>query len=73
MNEDNIAWKSDREKFKNQDREDWKSVQWLDVENQHFIVWMRTAGLPTFRKLFAAIDDQDLKAGNYTLKVHNDY
>ncbi|KAM3571406.1 hypothetical protein VYU27_006569, partial [Nannochloropsis oceanica] len=32
------------------------------VTNEHFIVWMRTAGLPTFRKLYGKID-QDLPAG----------
>jgi hypothetical protein len=33
---------------------------------------MRTAGLPTFRKLYAAINQQ-LDAGEYQLIVDNDY
>jgi hypothetical protein len=33
------------------------------VLNEHFIVWMRTAGLPTFRKLYGKID-KSLKKGD---------
>ncbi|KAI9914253.1 hypothetical protein PsorP6_004960 [Peronosclerospora sorghi] len=32
------------------------------VQDEHFIVWMRTAGLPSFRKLYGRIDS-DLAAG----------
>lgn len=44
----------------------------MDVENEHFQVWMRTALLPTFRKLWAHYDSP-LAAGNYTVKVGNNY
>jgi len=40
------------------------------VEDEHFIVWMRTAGLPTFRKLYARIDEP-LAAGTYTVQISN--
>lgn len=67
-----IAWKSDVEfKFKNQEG-DWKKKQWIDVTNQHFIVWMRTAGLPQFRKLYGVLKD-GLAAGKYTIDILNTY
>jgi hypothetical protein len=31
------------------------------VTDEHFIVWMRTAGLPTFRKLYGKIDSDFTK------------
>ncbi len=61
VNEKDIAWKADKElKYKNID----KSRQWIDMTDEHFIVWMRPAGLPNFRKLWGRITDTDLKAGS---------
>lgn len=72
INSDNIAWKSDVDfKFKNQEG-DWKKKQWHDVEDQHFIVWMRTAGLPQFRKLYGEIE-KGLDKGKYQLNIDNNY
>ena len=71
ISETNIAWESDvKYKFKN--AENWQDIQWMDVENEHFIVWMRTAGLPNFRKLWGRIEG-DLMPGNYTLWINNIY
>ncbi|GMS98397.1 hypothetical protein PENTCL1PPCAC_20572 [Pristionchus entomophagus] len=48
------------------------------LENVDFIVWMRTAGLPNFRKLWRKLDKtgayaNGLPAGDYTLIITNNY
>ena len=45
------------------------------LQNEDLIVWMRTAALPTFRKLYRRLDRKEegfgsgLPSGNYTLQV----
>ena len=75
---DNIAWSSDiTYKFKNietlpEGKKSWMDIQWHNMEDAHFIVWMRTAGLPNFRKLWGRID-MTLPPGNYYLRIVNNY
>ena len=68
-NEKNIAWKADRElKYKNGNI----SNQWINMEDEHFIVWMRPAGLPNFRKLWGRIDNMDLEKDTYVEVIIHD-
>jgi hypothetical protein len=68
----NIAWETDKDKFKLSEESEKK--QWIDVTDQHFMVWMRTAGMPNFRKLWGQIDGVTLEnKQNYTIKIANNY
>lgn len=40
-------------------------------EDEHFMVWMRTAGLPTFRKLYKRQDTNTMPAGRYRMVIHD--
>ncbi len=77
INESNIAWSSDKDlKYKRpsdpvgKNSNFYKSIQWQDVLDEHFMVWMRPAGLPNFRKLWGRIQG-DLLPGNYILSINN--
>ena len=73
LNTDNIIWESDKDKFKTstiyKDSSDFTrqtkrgddELTLPEVTDPHLIVWMRTAGLPTFKKLYAVIDE-DIKS-----------
>jgi len=72
LQKDGIAWKSDKEKkFKNP--KDVTGIRVIpDFEDEDFIVWMRTAGLPDFKKLHRIINT-DLAPGNYSFQVRNNF
>jgi len=68
--------------------EAWRKQLWeLDpedpnnngVQNEDFIVWMRTAALPNFRKLYRIVNTSSpgfrngLQAGNYSLQINYVY
>ena len=65
-----IAWSVDKDKYKNS--ENYSEHQWLNVEAERFMVWMRPAALPDFRKPWGRIE-KDLSEGNYTVIITNNY
>lgn len=73
LRKNGIAWASDvKEKFHNPPA-DAPGVRVIaDFEDEDFIVWMRTAGLPNFKKLYRIID-QDLQPGQYQVDIRNNY
>eukprot|EP01116_Phalansterium_solitarium_P004210 TRINITY_DN15136_c0_g1_i1.p1 TRINITY_DN15136_c0_g1~~TRINITY_DN15136_c0_g1_i1.p1 ORF type:complete len:321 (+),score=82.40 TRINITY_DN15136_c0_g1_i1:145-963(+) len=73
LRKDGIAWPSDMEtRFHNPSRSVPGVRVISDFEDEDFANWMRNAGLPSFRKLYRIIDE-DLPAGNYTVRIANNY
>ena len=69
VEETDIAYKKDIDLFKESDF----SEQWMNITNEHFIIWMRPDGLPNTRKLWGRIE-QDLKKGDsISINITNNY
>lgn len=46
----------------------------LGVKDEHFIVWMRLAGVPNFRKLYGRLEGKELKKGDVlTFEIHSNF
>ena len=70
VNETGIAFGKDRDLFKKNYNMD---KQWMDLTNEHFIVWMRPSGLPNPKKVWGRID-QDLESGTQIeVIINNNY
>lgn len=59
-NETEIAWKSEIEYFKNTEDLD---KQWVNMTDEHFMIWMRPSMFTDVKKLWGKIEDRDFKAG----------
>lgn len=70
VDDKNIAFDKDK-KLYNENPD--KSKQWIDMTDEHFLVWMRPAGLPNPKKLWGKIN-QDLKKGEtIDVFINNNY
>ena len=70
VDEKNIAFDKDRDLYKKNIDE---SKQWLDLTDEHFLVWMRPSGLPNPRKLWGKIDQDINKGDNVIVNINNNY
>lgn len=71
VDESGIAWDADiKMKYKNQED---MNKQWINMTDEHFIVWMRPAGLKNFRKLWGRIKTDLKKGQKITVDIENNY
>lgn len=69
VHDDDIAFERDKELFKNSDT----SKQWINIENERFLIWIRPAGLPNPRKLWGRIEQDLKKDDNISINITNNY
>jgi len=73
LRKEGIAWPSDVEKKFRNPPDGTPGIRVIpDLQDEDFIVWMRTAGLPDFKKLYRIID-QDILPGTYSVEISSNY
>jgi len=73
LRKNGIAWPSDLQSKFHNPPPNTPGVRIIpDFEDEDFIVWMRTAGLPSFKKLYRIIDTT-LQPGTYQVVIQNNY
>ena len=70
VDETNIAFEKDRKLY---DKNPDPKRQWINITDEHFLVWMRPSGLPDPRKLWGKIDKDLNKNDIITIKITNNY
>lgn len=66
LSAEGIAWPEDKKyKYNNLPPAKIGSVQWYNVTDERFMVWMRAAATPNFRKMWAKIKTLPLQKGTY--------
>ena len=67
--ETGISYDKDRNLYKNK----FEDRQWLDMTNEHFIVWMRPSGFPNPRKIWGKIDKDLIERDNINITINYNY
>eukprot|EP01130_Rhizamoeba_saxonica_P005637 TRINITY_DN2247_c0_g1_i2.p1 TRINITY_DN2247_c0_g1~~TRINITY_DN2247_c0_g1_i2.p1 ORF type:complete len:220 (-),score=33.25 TRINITY_DN2247_c0_g1_i2:106-765(-) len=71
LKKEGISWKSDEKLYKNPSKEAPGIRVIPDFTDEDFIVWMRLAAFPDFRKIYRFIETDVLKSGTYLLEIDN--
>jgi len=78
MRKEGIAWKSDVEMYNN-NADNMTGIRVIDnITDEDFLVWMRVAAFPNFRKLYRIIDEDAIPgakelSGTIRITVNNTY
>lgn len=68
IDETGIAYESDK-KYSFKNNKHYSSTQWLDKENEHFMVWMNMELFPNFLKKWGRINST-LEKGTYSVEIN---